>query len=380
VEMIEESNVQHLVRKYYKLSSEKEHPFGQCRLGEILLFGKYGEVKDEDTGIKLVQKAAERGCGPALTYYGEALLEGSFGLEKNPIHANKYLLKAKKDPFLSNFPKHHFTLLTTLGSMRYLGEGCLESPSGALRYYQEADKMKPGHLPQEMLSDLEAHAKSNGVEFQKEFNTRLRRLKPALVEADMLKSLIDWVKLWNFYGLRLSKEPTAAEAEVSMTREEVDSWMAQENITMTMLEKYPAMEEPLPPLQCSKKGCDVTEKTTGRGMKKCMMCRGPYCSLACQQSDWPRHHPHCTLVAAKIKQFVTTCDMEQLSGYMETVGLRTVTDNSEETDCVTSEEDEDKEQVASSLPDHHTLVAWDVQDTTEGVTAGEDENVWPEVD
>merc|ERR1712059_194355 len=258
--------------------------------------------------------------------------------------------------------------------------GCLESPSGALRYYQEADKIIPGRLGSEKLCICEAHSEGDGVGFQRELNIRLRRLKPVLVEADMFKSLIDWVKIWNFHGLRLSKEPTAAEAEVSMTRQEVDSWMVRENITMTLLEKYTAMEEPLPPLQCSRKGCDVTEKITGRGMKKCKSCRGPYCSLTCHQTDWPRHHPHCTLVTAKMKNDVTTCDMEQLSGYMETVGLRTVTDNTEETDSESSDEDEDKEQVASSLPDQHTLVDWDVEDISEGVTAGEDENVMAEVD
>jgi len=310
-ENLNEEAFYELGRKYYQKSCEKGHPLGQFAVALTYLQGSLGQAKDEKLGVEMMSRAAKAGCGPALFNKGRWLLEGMFGQQKDARKANKMFHRALKDPIMKEFKQQHVDTLLSLAQVRMGGLGCSKSYSAALKHYKAAEEVDPGKVDQKVIKQLQVLEAISGVEIQREADNRNRRLK-VLTRTIQYQSLGDWILLYKHCGFDLSVQPSMEEVQVSLTHAGMVEWMEKVGAIQTLPEEYPAMGDPLPALECERPGCDVTEDTSGEKMKKCTECQAPYCGVACQRKDWPRHRPVCEAVEGSIGSGLTHHEMEIL--------------------------------------------------------------------
>jgi len=126
------------------------------------------------------------------------------------------------------------------------------------------------------------------------------------------QSLEDWVLLYKHFGFDFSVQPNLEEAQVCLTQGGMVEWMGRAGAMQTLPDDYPAMSEPMPPLECERLGCDVTEGTSGEKMKRCTECQAPYCGVACQRKDWSRHRPVCEAIQGGIEDDITSHELKLL--------------------------------------------------------------------
>eukprot|EP00092_Neocalanus_flemingeri_P022286 GFUD01024166.1.p1 GENE.GFUD01024166.1~~GFUD01024166.1.p1 ORF type:complete len:597 (+),score=169.12 GFUD01024166.1:50-1840(+) len=310
-EKLEEETFFELGRKYYQKSCDKGHPLGQFAVALMHMQGSLGQSKDEELGVEMMNRAAKARCGPALYNKGRWHLEGIFGQEQDAKKANKLFHRALKDPVMKEFKQQHVGSLVSLAQLRMSGSGCSKSVSAALRHYKAAEEVDPDMVDQKVIKQLLFLESISGVEMQREADSRNRRLK-VLARNIQYQSLGDWILLYKHCGFDLSVQPSKEEIQVSLDHDGMVKWMEIAEAHQTLPEHYPAMSDPLPPLECERPGCDVTEDTSGEKMKKCTECQAPYCGVACQRKDWTRHKPVCEAIEGSIGSELTSHEMEIL--------------------------------------------------------------------
>lgn len=308
-EKLKQDNFKKIARKYYQKSCEKGHPLGQFAMALVYL--QEVEFKDEKLGVEGMSKAAKAGCGPALFNKGMWLMEGLYGQKEDFKKANKMFHRALKDPVIKEFKHHHARTLVGLAKLRMNGFGCMKSHSAALKHYMAAKEIDPEVVDEKVLKQLALLVSISGTELQREADNRNRRRK-VMARSVQYQPLGDWVLLYKYCGFDISIQPSEAEAQVSMDEAGLVEWMERVGAMQTLPEMYPAINEPLPPLECDRPGCDVTEETSGEAMKKCTECQAPYCGAACQRKDWPRHKPVCEAIQKSMGNELTDHELRIL--------------------------------------------------------------------
>lgn len=299
-------------KKYHQRSCEKGHPLGQYATALTYLQGSLGQSKDESLGVEIMSRAAKVGCGPALYNKGVWLMDGTFMQPKDFEKSRRIFHKALKDPVIKDFPFQHSRSLVRLGMLRMNGDGCNKSYSAALGHFRAAQVVEPSDFITERIKQLEILEKIGGVEVQREADNRYRRFK-VLMRDVQYQTLGEWIALYRHCGFDWSVQPNQEETGVSLDHDDFVEWMEGAKGIQSMPENYPSMYEPLPPLECERPGCLVTENVTGKKMKKCTECQAPYCGVDCQRQDWPRHKPICNAVKGGIDAELTPHNIKLLN-------------------------------------------------------------------
>jgi len=299
-----------VAKKYYIRSVEKGHALGQLNMALIYVQGTHETEKDEKKAVKLMKLSANQGCASALYNKAKWLLDGTMGEEKNPKKAYKLLEKAKKDP-LMYVMGDGYNILFLLSKMRLDGNGCKKNPEKAQEFLYAAEKLQPGNIPKEVFDMYQLMVAMSPISNQRESDLRWRRLKVAYDYMGK-QTLGDWENLHAYYGMPFSISPSSkGDGDLVMTWQEMREWKMKVGCQDQLPETYPAMDDPLPPLECDNRTCDVDETQLEGSMKKCSECEAPYCSEKCQRADWKNHKPVCEAISLQINGDSTITDSER---------------------------------------------------------------------
>jgi len=303
-----------VAKKYYMMSADKGHALGQFSMALMYLQGTHGTEKDEKTAVKLMKLSANQGCASALYNRAKWFIDGTMDQEKNPKKAYKLLGKAKKDP-LMDLTGGGADIYLLLSTMRLQGNGCTKNPESAQEYLYAAERLQPGRVPKEVFDMTQLMVGLSPVSSQRESDLRWRRIKVA-VRTVGRQTLNFWANLHAHNGMPFSISPSSTgDGDMVVNFRDMQEWKIRVGCIDQLPETYPAMAEPLPPLECENSKCDVDETQIKGSMKKCSECQAPYCSETCQRADWPKHKPVCNAISAQINDDnLTDHDKEYLRG------------------------------------------------------------------
>jgi len=276
-------------------------------MASMYLQGTHGTIKDEKMAVKLMTLSANQGCSVAVYNKARWYLDGAMGHEKKPQKAYKMLSKARKDPLI-DFNGAGADIYAMLSKMRLYGNGCNRNPVKAQEHLNTAEKFQPGKIPKDMFDMVDLIVSLSPASSHQESDLRSRRLNVARRNVEYL-TLNEWASLHAHYGLPFSNNPSSTgDGDIAVNLHGLQEWKIKVGSVDELPETYPAMNDPLPPLEC--KQCHKDEiQITGK-MMKCEECQAPYCSVECQRIDWKIHRPVCSAVSAQFNPDVIT-DHEQ---------------------------------------------------------------------
>jgi hypothetical protein len=105
---------------------------------------------------------------------------------------------------------------------------------------------------------------------------------------------------------------STGDGDLAVDFHDMQEWKIKVGCLDELPETYPAMEDPLPPLECTQ--CHIEETKIKGSMKKCEECQAPYCSVECQRANWKKHKPVCDAISAQTNSDLTDHEQEYLRG------------------------------------------------------------------